>query len=152
MKSFNLGHGILHFPLKLPWAPPGFVNIYLIEDDEGFIMIDCGVNGDEYFDELKINLENLNIDFSDINSLIETTEYCNRLPIHERHPYAGKLVHTAFSGSHQDAIRKGMDAIEKSNSHKWEVPYLPIDPADIGRTYEAIIRVNSQSGKGGQCR
>jgi len=89
------------------------------------------------------------IDFSDINSLIETAEYCNRLPIHERHPYAGKLVHTAFSGSHQDAIRKGMDAIEKSNSQKWEVPYLPIDPADIGRTYEAIIRVNSQSGKGG---
>ncbi len=92
---------------------------------------------------------NPQIDFSDINSLIETTEYCNRLPIHERHPYAGKLVHTAFSGSHQDAIRKGMDAIEKSNSQKWEVPYLPIDPADIGRTYEAIIRVNSQSGKGG---
>ncbi len=92
---------------------------------------------------------NPQIDFSDINSLIETTEFCNRLPIHERHPYAGKLVHTAFSGSHQDAIRKGMDAIEKSNSQKWEVPYLPIDPADIGRTYEAIIRVNSQSGKGG---
>ena len=92
---------------------------------------------------------NPKIDFSDINSLIEIAEYCNRLPIHDRHPYAGKLVHTAFSGSHQDAIRKGMDAIEKSNSHKWEVPYLPIDPADIGRTYEAIIRVNSQSGKGG---
>ncbi len=92
---------------------------------------------------------NPQIDFSDINSLIETAEYCNRLPIHERHPYAGKLVHTAFSGSHQDAIRKGMDAIEKSNSQNWEVPYLPIDPADIGRTYEAIIRVNSQSGKGG---
>ncbi len=92
---------------------------------------------------------NPQIDFSNINSLIETAEYCNRLPIHERHPYAGKLVHTAFSGSHQDAIRKGMDAIEKSNSQKWEVPYLPIDPADIGRTYEAIIRVNSQSGKGG---
>ena len=92
---------------------------------------------------------NPKIDFSDINSLIETAEYCNRLPVHERHPYAGNLVHTAFSGSHQDAIRKGMDAIEKSNSEKWEVPYLPIDPADIGRTYEAIIRVNSQSGKGG---
>ena len=92
---------------------------------------------------------NPKIDFSDINSLIKTAEYCNRLPIHERHPYAGKLVHTAFSGSHQDAIRKGMDAIEKSNSQRWEVPYLPIDPADIGRNYEAIIRVNSQSGKGG---
>ena len=92
---------------------------------------------------------NPNIDFSNINSLISIAEYCNRLPVHERHPYAGKLVHTAFSGSHQDAIRKGMDALDKSNSNKWEVPYLPIDPADIGRTYEAIIRVNSQSGKGG---
>ena len=88
-------------------------------------------------------------DLSNINSLIEVAEYCNRLPVHQRHPYAGSLVHTAFSGSHQDAIRKGMDAIEKSNLKKWEVPYLPIDPADLGRTYEAIIRVNSQSGKGG---
>ena len=90
-----------------------------------------------------------NLDFSKINELIETAEFCNRLSIHERHPYAGSLVHTAFSGSHQDAIRKGMDAIEKSNGNKWSVPYLPIDPADIGRSYEAIIRVNSQSGKGG---
>ena len=90
-----------------------------------------------------------NLDFSKINELIETAEFCNRLPIHERHPYAGSLVHTAFSGSHQDAIRKGMDAIEKSKDSKWSVPYLPIDPADIGRSYEAIIRVNSQSGKGG---
>ena len=90
-----------------------------------------------------------NLDFSKINELIDTAEFCNRLPIHERHPYAGSLVHTAFSGSHQDAIRKGMDAIEKSNGNKWSVPYLPIDPADIGRSYEAIIRVNSQSGKGG---
>lgn len=89
------------------------------------------------------------LDFSKINQLIETAEFCNRLPIHERHPYAGSLVHTAFSGSHQDAIRKGMEAIEKSNDYRWEVPYLPIDPADIGRSYEAIIRVNSQSGKGG---
>ena len=89
------------------------------------------------------------LDFSKINQLIETAEFCNRLPIHERHPYAGSLVHTAFSGSHQDAIRKGMEAIEKSNDDKWEVPYLPIDPVDIGRSYEAIIRVNSQSGKGG---
>jgi 2-isopropylmalate synthase len=92
---------------------------------------------------------NPNLDFSQINDLIETAEFCNRLPVHERHPYAGSLVHTAFSGSHQDAIRKGMDAIEKANSNKWSVPYLPIDPADIGRDYEAIIRVNSQSGKGG---
>ena len=90
-----------------------------------------------------------NLDFSKINDLIETAQFCNRLPIHERHPYAGSLVHTAFSGSHQDAIRKGMDAIEKSKDNKWSVPYLPIDPADIGRDYEAIIRVNSQSGKGG---
>ena len=92
---------------------------------------------------------NPNLDFSQINDLIETAEFCNRLPVHERHPYAGSLVHTAFSGSHKDAIRKGMDAIEKANSDKWSVPYLPIDPADIGRDYEAIIRVNSQSGKGG---
>ena len=89
------------------------------------------------------------LDFSDINQLIETAEFCNQLPVHQRHPYAGSLVHTAFSGSHQDAIRKGMDAIKKSNEEKWEVPYLPIDPGDIGRTYEAIIRVNSQSGKAG---
>ena len=92
---------------------------------------------------------NPEIDFSDINSLIEIAEYCNRLPVHQRHPYAGSLVHTAFSGSHQDAIRKGMDEIEKSNRTQWAVPYLPIDPEDIGRTYEEIIRVNSQSGKGG---
>ena len=89
------------------------------------------------------------LDFSDINKLIETTEFCNQLPVHQRHPYAGLLVHTAFSGSHQDAIRKGMEAIAKSNDPHWEVPYLPIDPSDIGRTYEAIIRVNSQSGKAG---
>ena len=87
--------------------------------------------------------------FSDINNLVETAEFCNQLPVHERHPYAGKLVHTAFSGSHQDAIRKGMDAIREANSDIWEVPYLPIDPGDIGRTFEAIIRVNSQSGKAG---
>ena len=92
---------------------------------------------------------NPELDFSDINNLIETAEFCNQLPVHQRHPYAGLLVHTAFSGSHQDAIRKGMEAISKSNDHHWEVPYLPIDPSDIGRTYEAIIRVNSQSGKAG---
>ena len=89
------------------------------------------------------------LDFSDINKLIETAEFCNQLPVHQRHPYAGLLVHTAFSGSHQDAIRKGMEAISKSNDPFWEVPYLPIDPNDIGRNYEAIIRVNSQSGKAG---
>lgn len=89
------------------------------------------------------------LDFSDINALMETAEYCNQLPIHPRHPYAGELVHTAFSGSHQDAINKGMHAIKASNKPIWEVPYLPIDPAHIGRNYEAIIRVNSQSGKGG---
>ena len=92
---------------------------------------------------------NPELDFSDINKLIETTEFCNQLPVHQRHPYAGLLVHTAFSGSHQDAIRKGMEAISKSNDYHWEVPYLPIDPSDIGRTYEAIIRVKSQSGKAG---
>ena len=89
------------------------------------------------------------LDFTRINESIEVAEYCNQLPVHERHPYAGELVYTAFSGSHQDAIKKGMTAIEKSNTELWEVPYLPIDPMDVGRDYEAIIRVNSQSGKGG---
>ena len=89
------------------------------------------------------------LDFSDINKLVETAEFCNQLPVHQRHPYAGQLVHTAFSGSHQDAIRKGIDALAKANNDHWEVPYLPIDPSDIGRSYEAIIRVNSQSGKAG---
>ena len=89
------------------------------------------------------------LDFSDINSIMETAIHCNQLPIHPRHPYAGELVHTAFSGSHQDAINKGMKAMETANSRLFEVPYLPIDPKDIGRDYEAIIRVNSQSGKGG---
>jgi len=89
------------------------------------------------------------LDFTDINASIEVAEYCNQLPVHQRHPYAGELVYTAFSGSHQDAIKKGMTALAKSNSGEWEVPYLPIDPKDLGRSYEAIIRVNSQSGKGG---
>ena len=89
------------------------------------------------------------LDMSDITNLVATAEFCNQLPVHQRHPYAGQLVHTAFSGSHQDAIRKGMEAIQNANKEQWEVPYLPIDPADIGCTYEAIIRVNSQSGKAG---
>jgi 2-isopropylmalate synthase len=89
------------------------------------------------------------LDFSNIDELKDVAEYCNELPVHPRHPYAGELVFTAFSGSHQDAIKKGIDALEKSNSPHWEVPYLPIDPFDLGRTYEAVIRVNSQSGKGG---
>jgi 2-isopropylmalate synthase len=89
------------------------------------------------------------LDISDIKSLVDAAEFCNQLPVHQRHPYAGLLVHTAFSGSHQDAIRKGMDAMRQTNQTLWEVPYLPIDPADIGCTYEAIIRVNSQSGKAG---
>jgi 2-isopropylmalate synthase len=89
------------------------------------------------------------LDISDINALVRTAEHCNRLPVHPRHPYAGELVFTAFSGSHQDAIKKGFAAQEKSNSGLWEVPYLPIDPKDIGRSYEAVIRINSQSGKGG---
>ena len=89
------------------------------------------------------------IDFSDIDAVRATAEYCNQLPVHDRHPYAGDLVYTAFSGSHQDAIKKGMVAQDKSNSGLWEVPYLPIDPHDVGRSYEAVIRVNSQSGKGG---
>ena len=89
------------------------------------------------------------LDFSDIDEAIETVEYCNRLPVHPRHPYGGELVYTAFSGSHQDAIKKGFAAREEQNSPTWRVPYLPIDPADLGRSYEAVIRVNSQSGKGG---
>ena len=90
-----------------------------------------------------------NLDFSNINSVMREVEYCNQLPVHPRHPYAGDLVFTAFSGSHQDAIKKGFQAIKKSNDPKWEVPYPPIDPADLGRNYEAVVRINSQSGKGG---
>jgi 2-isopropylmalate synthase len=89
------------------------------------------------------------LNFSDIDSVIKTVEYCNALPVHPRHPYAGELVFTAFSGSHQDAIKKGFAAQAARNDEYWEVPYLPIDPADLGRDYEAVIRVNSQSGKGG---
>jgi len=97
------------------------------------------------------------IDFSDIDEIRRTVEYCNQLPVHPRHPYAGELVYTAFSGSHQDAIKKGFEALEAEAqgaqvpfaSYPWAVPYLPIDPHDVGRTYEAVIRVNSQSGKGG---
>jgi 2-isopropylmalate synthase len=97
------------------------------------------------------------IDFRDIDEIRRTVEYCNQLPVHERHPYGGDLVYTAFSGSHQDAIKKGFEAMERDadaagvavDDFRWEVPYLPIDPKDVGRTYEAVIRVNSQSGKGG---
>ncbi|MGW5289027.1 2-isopropylmalate synthase [Rhodococcus pyridinivorans] len=97
------------------------------------------------------------IDFSNIDEIRRTVEYCNQLPVHERHPYGGDLVYTAFSGSHQDAINKGIDAMKVDaeaagvdvDDHTWAVPYLPIDPKDVGRTYEAVIRVNSQSGKGG---
>ncbi|MET7773096.1 2-isopropylmalate synthase [Nocardia sp. NPDC005366] len=97
------------------------------------------------------------INFSDIDEIRRTVEYCNQLPVHERHPYGGDLVYTAFSGSHQDAINKGLDAMKVAadaadsdvDDIVWAVPYLPIDPKDVGRTYEAVIRVNSQSGKGG---
>jgi 2-isopropylmalate synthase len=97
------------------------------------------------------------IDFSDIDEIRRTVEYCNQLPVGERHPYGGDLVFTAFSGSHQDAINKGLDALKNAadragvpvEDFPWEVPYLPIDPKDVGRSYEAVIRVNSQSGKGG---
>ena len=97
------------------------------------------------------------IDFSDIDDVRRTVEYCNQLRVPERHPYGGDLVFTAFSGSHQDAIKKGLEHMERDakaagkeiDDHTWAVPYLPIDPKDIGRTYEAVIRVNSQSGKGG---
>ena len=89
------------------------------------------------------------LDFSNINSVMREVEYCNQLPVHPRHPYAGDLVFTAFSGSHQDAIKKGFQAMKNSNDPLWAVPYLPIDPADLGRSYEAVVRINSQSGKGG---
>ncbi len=97
------------------------------------------------------------IDFSDIDEVRRTVEYCTQLPVHPRHPYAGDLVYTAFSGSHQDAIKKGLESLDKAAAEAgrpvgemmWEAPYLPIDPKDVGRTYEAVIRVNSQSGKGG---
>jgi 2-isopropylmalate synthase len=89
------------------------------------------------------------LDCSDINRMKDVYEYSNQLRIPERHPYVGELVYTAFSGSHQDAINKGMKALKTANKALWEVPYLPIDPADVGRSYEAIIRINSQSGKGG---
>src|SRR5690242_13529528 len=97
------------------------------------------------------------IDFSDIDEIRRTVEYCTQLPVHPRHPYAGDLVYTAFSGSHQDAIKKGLEDLESKAAEQgfgthevaWEAPYLPIDPYDVGRTYEAVIRVNSQSGKGG---
>lgn len=97
------------------------------------------------------------IDFSNIDDIRRTVEYCNQIPVHERHPYGGDLVFTAFSGSHQDAINKGLNAMQidadsagiSINELPWQVPYLPIDPQDVGRTYEAVIRVNSQSGKGG---
>jgi len=88
------------------------------------------------------------LDISDIDGLRRVAEHCNRLPVHPRHPYVGDLVYTAFSGSHQDAIKKGMEALPR-DYEVWEVPYLPIDPKHVGRTYEAVIRVNSQSGKGG---
>ena len=98
-----------------------------------------------------------NLDFSDIQSVIDVVTACNDLPIHPRHPYAGELVFTAFSGSHQDAIKKGFEAqrirhaeaAAKGEPQYWDIPYLPIDPADLGCTYEAVIRVNAQSGKGG---
>ncbi len=89
------------------------------------------------------------LDFSDMEKIRKTAEYCTQLPVHPRHPYAGDLVFTAFSGSHQDAIKKGFAAQEARNDEIWEVPYLPLDPEDIGSDYEAVIRVNSQSGKGG---
>src|SRR5712671_1040907 len=89
------------------------------------------------------------LDISDVEALKQVAEHCNRLPVHPRHPYAGELVFTAFSGSHQDAINKGFKAMRGSNSPLWEIPYLPIDPQDVGRSYEAVIRINSQSGKGG---
>ncbi len=92
---------------------------------------------------------NPNLDIENISEIIDVYERCNKMQVHPRHPYAGKLVFTAFSGSHQDAINKGIQAMQNRNQDWWEVPYLPIDPADVGRQYEPIVRINSQSGKGG---
>jgi 2-isopropylmalate synthase len=89
------------------------------------------------------------LDLSELDEARRVVEECNELPVHPRHPYVGDLVYTAFSGSHQDAIKKGMDAQERAGAEVWDVPYLPLDPKDVGRDYEAVIRVNSQSGKGG---
>lgn len=89
------------------------------------------------------------LDLSDVPQMVETVEHCNRMPVHARHPYGGELVFTAFSGSHQDAIKKGFAAREVRGDVVWEIPYLPVDPADLGRDYEAVVRINSQSGKGG---
>ncbi len=90
-----------------------------------------------------------NLDFSDIDEIKKVVEYCNQMPVHPRHPYVGDLVYTSFSGSHQDAIKKAFTAREANKTAIWDMPYLPIDPMDVGRSYEAVIRVNSQSGKGG---
>jgi len=102
---------------------------------------------------LALNLFSQGVDpglvLSDIDRTRDVAEFCNRLPVHPRHPYAGELVYTSFSGSHQDAIKKGLAARAAAGDERWEVPYLPIDPADVGRSYEAVVRVNSQSGKGG---
>jgi 2-isopropylmalate synthase len=102
---------------------------------------------------LALNLASQGVDpqlqLGDIPEIVRIVEECNRLPVHARHPYGGELVFTAFSGSHQDAIKKGFAALDGTHGARWEVPYLPIDPKDIGRTYEAVVRVNSQSGKGG---
>jgi len=92
---------------------------------------------------------NPELDLSNVNEIVRMVEHCNQIPVHPRHPYGGELVFTAFSGSHQDAINKGFTARRQANSDLWEVPYLPIDPRDIGRSYDAVIRINSQSGKGG---
>lgn len=92
---------------------------------------------------------NPNLAIENVNEIIDVYERCNKIPVHVRHPYAGKLVFTAFSGSHQDAINKGIHAMQEKNQEWWEVPYLPIDPMDVGREYEPIVRINSQSGKGG---
>src|SRR5438270_4525860 len=120
---------------------------------EGTLFGDGERTGNVDIVTLALNLFSQGVDpglvITDIDDVVRTSEYCTQLPVHPRHPYAGELVFTAFSGSHQDAIKKGFDALKKRNDDFWEVPYLPIDPKDLGRSYEAVIRVNSQSGKGG---
>ena len=120
---------------------------------EGTLFGFCERTGDVDIVTLALNMltqgVDPHLDFSNINPIMREAEYCNQLPVHPRHPYAGDLVFTAFSGSHQDAIKKGLTELRNSNQELWEVPYLPIDPSDVGRSYEAVIRINSQSGKGG---
>ena len=134
-----------------PWPPPNLAVMAGADRVEGCLFGNGERTGNVDLVTLALNLYSQGVapglDFSDIDDVRRCVEYCNQLPVHPRHPYAGDLVFTAFSGSHQDAIKKGF--AQRKPDTIWDVPYLPIDPADLGRSYDAVIRVNSQSGKGG---